>query len=317
MSDAVPPTVDPNLTKAPLMAEEVSLEDLDKLLEEEDPEFSAMLAEVRSVEVDTSIDIESSVSTDDSPVAPESTHVEVELEGFEKYKHLAITKVKTAMATIKAAIARAVYAAIQFLKALPKRTIANLKVGAAYAAAKAKIPILWIKARTRFQQLALFATVCVGIAAAVLFFANLKGVWLPHMNDPITQSLARGADHEYEYDAKAGTTGFYSAFPQENHDYLFSKIKVNLVRSADHPNPMVAMELIISVDSNDTAIELGSREIEFYDLIQRTLEGESYESMVTDLGKRQFKAKLKRELTQHLTQGWVKDILFKTVVLKP
>src|SRR5262249_53247033 len=114
-----------------------------------------------------------------------------------------------------------------------------------------------------------------------------------------------------------GSEPFYSAFPQERYEFLFPKVKVNLRHTDEHPNPMGAFELVVQLDSKDTAIEMSDREVEFFDLLQRTMEDESYDSMDSELGKGRFKSKLKHEFNQLLTQGWVKDINFKTAILKP
>jgi flagellar basal body-associated protein FliL len=94
-------------------------------------------------------------------------------------------------------------------------------------------------------------------------------------------------------------------------------MKVNLRRTAENPNPMGAFEVIVQVDSKDTAIELRDREVELNDHLQRVFEEETFSDLETEIGKARLKTSLKRELNQKLTQGWVKDISFKTFVLKP
>ena len=80
---------------------------------------------------------------------------------------------------------------------------------------------------------------------------------------------------------------------------------------------MGAFELIVLLDSKDTAIEIRDREVEFFDLLQRVLEEESFADLESELGKQRLKGRVKRELDQKLTQGWIKDINFKTFILKP
>jgi flagellar basal body-associated protein FliL len=80
---------------------------------------------------------------------------------------------------------------------------------------------------------------------------------------------------------------------------------------------MGAFEIVVLLDSKDTAIEVADRQVEFFDLLQRVFEEESFNDLETELGKSKLKSHLKRELNQKLTQGWAKDISFKTFILKP
>ena len=84
--------------------------------------------------------------------------------------------------------------------------------------------------------------------------------------------------------------------------------------TAENPNPMGAFELVVELDSDDTAIEVRDREVEFFDHVQRVFEDETFRDLETVLGKDRLKSRIKRELNHKLTQGWVKDVKFKTFV---
>lgn len=80
---------------------------------------------------------------------------------------------------------------------------------------------------------------------------------------------------------------------------------------------MGAFEVVVKVDSRDSAIEVRDREVEFFDLVQRVFEAETYPDLSSKPGKIKLKARLKREMNEILSQGWVQEVSFKTFVLKP
>lgn len=299
-------------------AEEVSLEDIDKLLEAEDPEFAKQLEDVRSVEVDTSVEIEATVSDEDQL----GTEAQAEVESkpatrAARMKSAIRLGIRTFRARLRVFLLSSWRDLILFLRTRPKEFALYAVSLIRNLAKKSVIPIRAFREASTGQKL--IVIVLVAISATVLWMvrANLRGVWLPSLNEPILRSLEHGADSVETFDAKDGGESFYSAFPQERHEFLFRRMKVNLRRTADNPNPMGAFEVIVQVDSKDSAIELRDREVEFFDLLQRVFEDETFTDLEQELGKAKLKARLKRELNQKLTQGWVKDIIFKTFVLKP
>jgi flagellar basal body-associated protein FliL len=299
----------------PAPSEEISLDNIDALLESEDPEFSNDLKGVAAVAPDANVVIESSTEVEDLAVGEKIDEVPTDFKGRLKFK---IKSVLAALAVrLKTGMAVAGRELLIFLKTRPKEffffVLANLKL----LLGKVWIPVKAFQQATSAQKTAiigLFFLVAVGSWVTV---ANLKGIWLPQLNEPILNSLETHATGVTSFDPQDEGESFYSAFPQERHEYLFPKIKVNLARTEDHPLPMGAFEIVVLLDSKDTAIEVADRKVEFFDIIQRTLEEETFSSLETEIGKTRAKSALKRELNQKLTQGWVKDINFKTFILKP
>ncbi|MGE4131083.1 MAG: flagellar basal body-associated protein FliL [Bdellovibrionales bacterium] len=299
--------------------EEVSLEDIDKLLAEEDPEFAAGLEEVRTVETDSSVVIEAS--------AIDETDTEGDVHGEDSPRLTVRERIRVKIAmlrarwlqfrlSLKARFFQFLKDALVFLKTKPKEyalySVATTKV----LAKKAATPLKSFAQASRWQQAGiLFFALLVATAIAVLG-ANLKGIWIPSLTKPMVYSLADFADNVETFEP-GDVEGFYSAFPQDRYEFLFEKFKVNLKRSSEHPNPMGAFELIVEVDSNDTAVELKQRQVELKDLLQRNLEEENFDDLASELGKNRLKGRLKKELNAKLTQGWAKEISFKTFILKP
>lgn len=297
-------------------AEDIPLEDIDKLLESEDPDFVKELEEVKAVETDKNITLEATVLADDGDALPDKA----EGDGEPKKPSLK-TRIKERLklwrANVRTRLVLFKHDSIVFLKTKPKEyalyTFAMSKV----LAKKAIIPLVAFREATLPQKIAIL--VLVGMAATMTWVlkSNLKGVWIPSINEPILRTFEQQADFVETFDPKDGGESFYAAFPQERHEFLFRRMKTNLRAAPDSPNPMGAFEVIVELDSKDTAIEVRDREVEFFDYLQRVFEEQTFNELESELGKGRLKAAIKRELNQKLTQGWVKEVSFKTFVLKP
>jgi flagellar basal body-associated protein FliL len=310
MSETQPPA-------DPAKASDIPLEDIDKLLEAVDPEFTKSLEEVRAVEPDKDIVIDASAIDESLAIDEDPEDPAKKLSVTAKIKF----KMRSGMARLKLWLkTRSKQAGkdfIQFLKVRPKQfalfTVKMLKAGAK----NALVPLKAFQQATRLQKFTLILLLAMSCVSAWVLLANFKGIWLPQINEPLLTSFTDVADRVETFNPKEDGESFYSAFPQERHEFLFPKMKVNLRRTADNPDPMGAFEVIVLLDSKDTAIEVSDRQVEFLDLLQRVFEEESFTDLETELGKSKLKSHLKRELNQKLTQGWAKDINFKTFILKP
>ncbi len=209
------------------------------------------------------------------------------------------------------------YKSIIFLKTRPKEfalyVVAMLKVFVGRLQSFFKI----LRASTRAQKLTFVVFVLTILAGTWILRANLKGVWLPQFQEPVLTNFADHAESVDTYDPKEPGLSFYQAFPQERHEFLFKKFKVNLKRTQENPLPMGAFELIVLLDSEDAAVEVRDREIELHDFIQRVFEDETFADLEQEIGKARFKSRLQRELNQKLTRGWVREVILKTFILKP
>jgi flagellar basal body-associated protein FliL len=295
--------------------DEVPLEDIDKLLAEEDPEFAKSLEEVRAVEVDKNVVIEASAidETEDSPATRDN-----ESAGLIKRQ---IQKIRNALVAFrlgfKSRLIQFAKSSLVFLKTRPKEFLFFSFAVSKRGFKTAKVPLKAFAAAPRIYQLTLIVLVSVLVGAVWVLGANLKGIWIPHLMEPILSSLEDHADAVETYDPADGSESFYSAFPQELHEFLFKKMKVNLRRTSENPNPMGAFEVVVGVDSKDTAVELRDREVEFHDLLQRLFEDERVTDLDGETGKKILKGRIRKELNGKLTQGWIKEVHFETFVLKP
>lgn len=99
---------------------------------------------------------------------------------------------------------------------------------------------------------------------------------------------------------------------------LLNKVVVNLQRSeSSGENPMAAFDFYLQTTNEETAKEVKKRERELQDYVQRISEGLSYDQLITENGKKKWKITLKSQLNTVLTQGKIKNIYFKTLLIKP
>lgn len=294
---------------------EIPLEDIDRLLQDVDPEFTKSLEEVRAVESDQDVVIDASAI--DEELGQEGDGAEDKSESrLQRWR----TKIKLKMYAFRLACKKKLQHMAAnlwvFLKTRPKEyALYSIALGKVLSK-KVTIPFKAYQKAERAQKITVLILVAVVVASLWTLLANVKGIWIPRITEPMLTSLETVADSVETYKSE-DIENFYAAFPQERHEYLFNRMKVNLRRTSDSPNPMGAFEVIVAVDSKDTAIEVSDREVEFFDMLQRVFEEESVTDLGTEMGKNRLKSRIKRELNQKLTQGWVKEISFKTFVLKP
>jgi flagellar basal body-associated protein FliL len=295
---------------------EISLENIDKLLEADDPDFAKSLDEVKAVVPDAEVDIEASTIEDSDVVTTEEKSEKP--PGF--FKRMA-NRLGMAWLSFKNRLkARLIHfgkESVIFLKTRPKEFALFLISSIKVLIKKAAVPLQLFRDANNGQRLAFTFLTMIAVGAAWVLVNNFKGIWLPSINEPILGTFESHADWVEEIDAKEPWENFYSAFPQEHHEFLFNKMKVNLRATAENPLPMGAFEIIVDLDSPETSIEVRDRQVEFTDMLQRVLEDETFNDLATELGKTKLKSRVKRELNQKLTQGWVRDVNFKTFVLKP
>ncbi|MCB0386454.1 MAG: flagellar basal body-associated FliL family protein, partial [Bdellovibrionales bacterium] len=207
-------------------------------------------------------------------------------------------------------------AAWRFLKTdLPDRikyTIGQIK--AFHAWVKSRIQYFWAKPWLE-RSLYLGATLFI-LGFTTLIVLNLGGRWLPGLFDDYTRGFDMVADRVEEFDQKEWQK-LDSAFPQPIFTVLLEKIVVNLSRSPGHRNPMGAFKFYVSVDSQETAVEVKDRETEILDYVQRAIEELSYEEVNGYGGRTQIKSLVRAEINRVLNQGRVQDVFIEIMITKP
>lgn len=306
---------EPNTPSDQSSSADIPLKDIDLLLAAEDPEFDRSLDEVRTVESDKDTTIDAGAI--DEEVADGEELEEPKVGKVAKIKSRLRHSLSQFKVRTKDRLKTLLSQSVIFLRTRPKEFLFYAFALSKVLIKNALIPLTAFVHASRSQKLGVLFLIGITVASAWILTANFKGVWLPNINQPILHSFEPHADFVETYNPKIEGESFYTAFPQERYEFLFSKMKTNLKPGIDNPNPMGAFEIIVVLDSKDTAIEVRDRQVEFFDQLQRVFESESFAELESEKGKGRLKSKLKRELNQKLQQGWVKDISFKTFILKP
>lgn len=295
------------------LEEDVS-NDIDALLEQEDPGFKRDLSQVAEIKPEVELDEEGSLGEiTEPPVDDDETE---EKSRIRKIGARLKSQLGYRLQRFKLRVRNFIFNIIVFLRTRPKEFFGFLLSVVRSQLKKLKALLQSFGALPRNQKIIVMIVLVMSVAVAFLTLKNLKGVWLPTLNPPIVSSLSDVADRSFSYSAEKFEM-FYKAFPRTPDLFLFEKFKVNLKPSAGHPNPMGAFEVVVELDSKDAAVEVQSRQVEFHDLIQREFESQTYPSLLTDLGKQYLKDLIKKNLDERLSQGWVEDVHFQTFILKP
>lgn len=166
---------------------------------------------------------------------------------------------------------------------------------------------------TKIQKIGSIVAVALIAGSGYFFFQSIKGQWLPAWRNPIMASFEKHA----EFVRKTGPddyTEFFQAFPEIEIPFLLSKIIVNLTPSPGSANPMGAFEFFLGLDAKETAIEVKDREKEVLDLVQRTVEEFTYDEVMSPVGQTRMKARIRDAINAILNQGNVTKVYINTMV---
>jgi len=305
-------------------ADEVSLDEIDRLLKEDDPEFATQLTELQTIGTEGEVDIESAVGGEEA--LPLDDEVSRRRRLYDRFPFLekALAPAGRLRANLYTRWLRfktqmIIWARQLWLYArtMPKEFLQYLKAMFILGRKKSAAATAYFLKLGRVQQAAWIAFGVLTVAIPAVLKLNLMGIWLPGLFPEVISDLSVKADQVWEADGKAEWVSLYKAFPQEEIEFLFPKIVVNLKTNSEFRNPMGAFEFYVVMDSQDAALEVQARQKELHDRLQRAIEDQTYAELSSPLGKKRIKDLLRNELNAVLTQGWVKDVLIKTMVLKP
>jgi len=319
------PTSDENpAAEAAPESDEISLEDIDQIIEANDPEFAKEMTEMKTDDALAKAQVES-IDVDENSLLAQDEAEEKSRAFSEKYP-----KVYRAMAPLRKLKDRSFsdFIALRnkliaisrdfliFLKTgLPERVkYLNSKLGHQLAQAKAILSM--IKRLSWRQKLSLSILAVMMVSTVYLIKLNFNGVWLPNFGQYLLPNIAKKSDKIFQFDADQ-MLSFYQAFPQPDHLVLLDKIVVNLRRVKIGENPMAAFQLFVNTDSQDTAIEVKDREKELLDRVARAVEDLSYREVAGQEGKSRLKNLARTEINKALNQGRIIKAYYKIIILKP
>lgn len=302
-----------------------SLDDLDKIIEAEDPDFKKNLDSIKEQAVESSAALENlSVTTEDEGLSKEKDKEEYEQKGFFKrvflfllkpwfwlreYMHLRWLGFKNRALIFKDEAKDFIRHQLpEYLKYLRSRIYAGFIF--------LLFEIKKLKTLSRGQWLALIVMISSGAGAVYFLYKSLGGNLLPRWESGLVTSLNKSSPVKGEVKAPADMQDLFQAFPEIEYYVLLKKIVVNLSKDEDSSKrPMGAFEVFIAADSQDTAIEIKDREEEFADAVQRTLESFKYSDARTKLGKVRMKSAMRDRLNEIINQGRIQNVYFNFFVI--
>ena len=136
--------------------------------------------------------------------------------------------------------------------------------------------------------------------------------------DLFIQSFEKVADKVYTYDSATDSEPFYENLRSESNVFMIPKLVVNIKKSKNSKdNPMAAFEFIVEGWTPEAILEFKHREVEFRDLIQRTIEEFTFDQLESSEGKKVMCQQIQKAVNSKLATGQLKRVLIKTAIVKP
>lgn len=273
-----------------------ALEQIDSLLAETDPSFSEEIAAIKSEKFEGEIEVENFELEDD---ANQESHSKT--GKFTKKSKLA-TFVKRRKAYFIAGLKGLGPYLISVVTAFLKSGVESLK-------SLLKLP--------RQSKLILLFSLVLIIGTGFFVKRSLQGHLFPDFELRFLTSFKNLADHSFTIEEGEPFEDFDNPLRQPEYIVLIERLVVNLKASRSSENPMGMFEFYIESNSQEGAIEINNRQKEVRDLMARTIEESTYDSLSSVDGKDKMKQALRRELNTLLTHGRIRRVYFKTIILKP
>ena len=314
-------------TKASGFGEEeetFSLDDLDQILAEEDPEFAESLEDIKSESIEDTgsleaLGVDADTEGDAEGPGSDKDKEETRIEKIKKkiLKPINFTKEFIAARVLAARNRLAIIRTqvIEFVRhGLPERwKWFKAQVKTTKEVIIQKLKEFW--AKPLIERVAYVGISICLIGSLTFLVMTLKGTWLPEWEDPILVKYEDIGEKIGSYDAKVDYIPLFDAFPEVEFPVRINKVVVNLRRDTGSGTlPMGIFEFYLGVDSKDTAVEVRDREKQIIDLVQRTLEDFTYSQVMSYQGKVMMKAKIKENVNDVLNQGQVNRVYINRMV---
>lgn len=306
--------------------ENMTEEELDRIIGEEDPEFLKTVGEIGQ---DNNLSLSQIVISDEDQALNEEKDAWAKSRGlgrivyrvfplaphlslrFKKWKYLLFVFLRAEKVRIKNFL--------YFLATDGKEKALKKLKSAGTSAAEGASSVAYSFKKLNWK-LKIFALGLVLMAAGTGFFihrAVTHGFFHGH-DELFMPSLERIASEVQIYDPKKDVEPFYGNLRATSNILMMPKMVVNLRKSVQSgPNPMGAFEFYIEGMAPEVTVEVKDREVEIRDLMQRVIEEFTFDQVDSMDGKKLLLEKLKKEINAVLTTGKLKKVSFKTVIIKP
>lgn len=148
-------------------------------------------------------------------------------------------------------------------------------------------------------------------------YLTFKGEVIPEKSSIFVNTIEEGSDLVFTFSAKEQFEPFYDSTRVNQNVMALRRIIVNIRPSKDSgPNPMASIEFFIEGNSSEVVVEMKDREYQVLDRIQRIIEEMNYNELDSPEGKQKLLERVRKELNSFLTRGKVKRLFFKNAVIK-
>ncbi len=285
----------------------ISVEDLDKIIQESDPEFNQSLLQVMSVLPSSGQNIDlldlDQILKEEESQSPRAR--------WNRFQRRIYANMSMAVVAIKSFLQKGWKAGLlSFLNMIKEiftkfsKSIANAQTKFKYLSVQKKLVIVGMTLLSIFVVLFVRRSLTVGV--------------IPKDNQLFVNSMEEWAKEVSTYPQDEVLEDFYDSPRVKQNIMSMRRAVVNLKRSeTSGPNPMAFFEFFAEGNSSDVVIELKDREYEVIDHVQRAMEEMTFNELDTIAGKQLLLEKIRKELNSFLTKGKVKKVYIKQAIVKP
>ena len=164
-----------------------------------------------------------------------------------------------------------------------------------------------------------FALTVIGILI-VCFLVTLKFIGDPFFDlrakKPYITSLEQVADRIITIPISESFESYHSPLRQPEFFVSMDQVVVQLKSTKRAPRAFGRFEFYIETNNRRSLIEVSDRRLEILDLIQRTLETQTWDDLTTTRGKLKIKRLLRIRINSIMNYGRVREIYYKNLLLK-
>lgn len=300
----------------------LSLESLDSIIEESDPEFAKSLNDIGPDDPNAFLHIETAdleyTLEEEIKHWKEGSNLRKKLVLFLPFLPWFAFHFKSAQLSFRVNRIKWRQQALDTLRNSPKLLAEGAKKQAAAVKKTVGAGTAAFRSFSLVKKLAFVGLVLVTCASIfALYRMATKGI-LPVDEELFITSMGEWGKEKYQYNPKEEVESFYESTRTAQNILLMQKMIVNLRRSSQSgPNPMGAFEFYVEGTASEAVVEIKDREPEMEDLFARTIEDMTFDQLSTGEGKQLLCDKLRKEVNKVLTKGYVRRVFIKTAIIKP
>ncbi len=151
----------------------------------------------------------------------------------------------------------------------------------------------------------------------IVIYFSMKGGIFPAEKELFLRAMGDHASERVEYES-GDTEPYLNNVRAEQNVLLTRKIFVNLRTSSNSgPNPMGAFEFFVEGFNSDVIVEIKKNEAMVSDQMRKVIEEMTYDELTTAQGKKELCARLQKEISTAVLSGEIKHVRLGVFIIKP